>query len=97
MHYAAPDPWVEAEEEVVPLRDAVTGAGADFEEYTYPGSGHLFADPDLPEYDLESSEKMWERVLSTPEGREPRALCSEGARTSILLLYLPGSNGEPKS
>jgi dienelactone hydrolase len=64
VHYAASDPWVEVEEEVVPLRDAVTAAGADFEEYTYPGSGHLFADPDLPEYDLESSEKMWERVLA---------------------------------
>jgi dienelactone hydrolase len=64
VHYAASDPWVEAEEEVAPLRNAVTGAGADFEEYTYPGSGHLFADPDLPEYDREASKEMWERVLA---------------------------------
>jgi dienelactone hydrolase len=63
VHYAADDPWVEAEEEVVPLGEAVRGAGAAFEAYAYPGSGHLFADPDLPEYDRTSSGAMWERVL----------------------------------
>ncbi len=64
VHYAAGDPWVEAEEEVAPLGDAVRGAGAAFEEHTYPGSGHLFADPDLPEHDRASSEEMWRRVLA---------------------------------
>jgi dienelactone hydrolase len=64
VHYAADDPWVETEEEMVPLSEAVRGAGAAFEAYTYPGSGHLFADPDLPEYDRASSEAMWERVLA---------------------------------
>src|SRR5215210_209347 len=64
VHYAASDPWVEAEEEVAPLGDAVRGAGAEFEEYAYLGSGHLFADPDLPEYDRASSEEMWGRVLA---------------------------------
>jgi len=64
VHYAADDPWVEAEEEVAPLGEAVRGAGAAFEAYAYPGSGHHFADPDLPEYDRASSEEMWERVLA---------------------------------
>ncbi len=63
VHYAAEDPWVEVEE-VPALGDAVGRAGAAFEEHTYPGSGHLFADPDLPEYDRSSSEAMWERVLA---------------------------------
>ena len=45
------------------LRRAVGDAGARFEAYTYPGSGHLFADPDLPEYDPASSDLMWQRVL----------------------------------
>ena len=62
VHYAAEDPWVEAEE-VAALGDAVRGAGAAFEEHAYPGSGHLFADPDLPGYDRASSEEMWRRVL----------------------------------
>jgi dienelactone hydrolase len=64
VHYAADDPWVEAEREVVPLGDAVRGAGAQFERYVYPGSAHLFADPGLAEYDHASSEAMWERVIS---------------------------------
>lgn len=64
VHYAVSDPWVDAGEEVTPLGDAVSEAGAAFEEYVYPGSGHLFADPGLPEYDPSSSEKMWERVLA---------------------------------
>ncbi len=63
VHYAAEDPWVEAEE-VAALGDAVGRAGAAFEEHAYPGSGHLFADPDLPEYDRASSEAMWRRVLA---------------------------------
>ena len=61
---AAHDPWVEAEEEVAPLGYDVRGAGATFEEHVYPGSGHLFSDPDRPEYDRASSEEMWERVLA---------------------------------
>ena len=64
VHYAAGDPWVDAEGEVAPLGSAVRGAGAAFEEYAYPVSAHLFADPDLSEYDRESSEEMWERVLA---------------------------------
>jgi dienelactone hydrolase len=64
VHYAADDPWVEAEGEVAPLGEVVRGAGASFEAYVYPGSGHLFADPDLPEYDRASSEEMWERVIA---------------------------------
>jgi dienelactone hydrolase len=72
VHYAADDPWVEAEEEVVPLGGDVRRAGAVFEEYVYPGSGHLFADPDLPEYDPASSEQMWERVLTFLERIDAR-------------------------
>jgi dienelactone hydrolase len=63
VHYAAEDQWVEAEE-VAALGDAVRGAGASFEEHSYPGSGHLIADPGLPEYDRASSEAMWRRALT---------------------------------
>ncbi len=63
VHYASEDPWVEAGE-VAALGDAVTGAEAAFEEHAYPGSGHLFTDPDLPGYDLAASEEMWRRVLA---------------------------------
>ena len=72
VHYADDDPWVETEEEVGPFGEAVREAGAAFEEYVYPGSGHLFADPDLPEYDRASSEAMWERVISFLERIDAR-------------------------
>ena len=63
VHYAAEDSWVEAEG-VEGLGEAVREAEATFEEHVYPGSGHLFADPDLPGYDHASSDAMWERVLA---------------------------------
>jgi dienelactone hydrolase len=79
VHYAADDPWVEAEE-VAALGGAVKGARAAFEEHTYPGSGHLFADPDLPEYDRASSEAMWRRVLAFLDRVDARGSDVEGAR-----------------
>ena len=78
VHYAADDPWVEAKEEVAPLGEAVRGAGAAFEAYTYPGSGHFFADPDLPEYDRASSEEMWRRVLAFLDRIDDRGSDAEG-------------------
>ena len=77
VHYAAEDPWVDVEE-VVPLGDGVREAGATFEEYAYPGAGHLFADPDLPEYDLVSSEEMWKRVLAFLDRIDARRSDAEG-------------------
>ncbi len=79
VHYAAEDRWVEAEE-VAALGEAVGRAGATFEEYTYPGSGHLFADADLPEYDRASSEAMWRRVLAFLDRVDARPLGVEGTR-----------------
>ena len=78
VHYAADDPWVEAKEVVAPLGEAVRGAGAAFEAYTYPGSGHFFADPDLPEYDRASSEEMWRRVLAFLDRIDDRGSDAEG-------------------
>jgi dienelactone hydrolase len=82
VHYAAEDAWVEAEEEVVPLGEAVRGAGTAFEAHSYPGSGHLFSDPDLPEYDRASSEEMWERVLAFLDRIDARGSDVEGARSA---------------
>jgi dienelactone hydrolase len=79
VHYAAGDPWVEAKEEVAPLGEDVRGAGAAFEAHAYPCSGHLFADPDLPEYDRASSEAMWRRVLAFLDRIDARPSGVEGA------------------
>ena len=55
-----------------PLRDqrqidalaaSVRRAGAPLEQYDYPGAGHLFADPDLPDFDADAAALMQSRVL----------------------------------
>lgn len=74
VHYAEGDPWVEVEEEVAPLGEDVRGAGAVFEEYAYPGSGHLFTDPDRAEHDPASSEEVWERMLAFLERVDARRM-----------------------
>ena len=43
----------------------VRRAGGSVEVFAYPGSGHLFTDPSLPdEYDAETAELAWQRALS---------------------------------
>jgi dienelactone hydrolase len=39
-------------------------AGADVEVFRYNGAGHLFTDPDLPDYDAEAAELTWTRALA---------------------------------
>jgi dienelactone hydrolase len=39
-------------------------AGADLEVYRYPGAGHLYTDPGLPDYDAEAAERTWELALA---------------------------------
>jgi dienelactone hydrolase len=80
VHYAADDPWVEPEKEVASLGEDVRGARAAFEAHSYAGSGHLFFDPDLPEYDRYSSEAMWDRVLAFLDRIDARSSDVEGAR-----------------
>lgn len=67
-HASVDDPWREQEEVDQTVRD-VEAAGALIEVFDYPGSGHLFTDPTLPdEFDLTATESLWERVLPFLEG-----------------------------
>lgn len=62
IHYAVDDPfrnqaWIDAA--VADIRRA----GAPVEVFDYPGTGHLFTDPSLPdEYDEQAAELLWSRV-----------------------------------
>lgn len=38
-------------------------AGADVEVFRYPGAGHLYTDPDLPDYDEQAAEQTWRVAL----------------------------------
>ncbi len=63
IHYSVDDPW---RDEGGPegLFADVAAAKGDVEFYQYPGSGHLFSDPTLPdEFDAAAAAAMTERVL----------------------------------
>ena len=61
VHYAEGDPWVD-KDQVSEFRDAVKEANQTWEEYVYPGSGHMFTDRDSTEFDTESYELVVQRV-----------------------------------
>ncbi len=56
IHFAEADPWVDST-----VVDAI--AHEQVSVFKYPGSGHLFADDGLDEYDEASAELMFERLV----------------------------------
>ncbi|MGK5740933.1 dienelactone hydrolase family protein [Micromonospora sp. URMC 103] len=63
LHLADPDPY-EPPDEMDEWRRAMTGAGARLEVFRYPGAGHLFTDPDVPDHDPVAAGVAWARVLA---------------------------------
>ena len=62
-HQKLDDPFREDEVADAAVR-AVSAAGGTLEVFDYPGGGHLFTDPTLPqEHDPVATELMWSRVL----------------------------------
>ncbi|MEW2084760.1 dienelactone hydrolase family protein [Streptomyces sp. NPDC005283] len=62
LHVADPDPF-EPHDWLSAWYLQMQRAGADVEIYRYPGAGHLFTDPCLPDYDEESAELTWRIAL----------------------------------
>jgi dienelactone hydrolase len=73
LHYGADDPF-RTEEHVRAFAEDIRGAGATYEYFEYPVSGHLFTDESLPaEYDPAADELLWERALAfLAKADEPR-------------------------
>lgn len=64
IHYSEHDPF-RSQEWTAALISEVRAAGALIEVFDYPGSGHLFTDPSLPqEYDEPAAARLWERTLA---------------------------------
>lgn len=62
-HQTLGDPFREDEITEQAVRD-VAAAGGTLDLFDYPGAGHLFTDPTLPdEYDPGATELLWSRVL----------------------------------
>ena len=62
IHFSVSDSWRD-NAAIAALSDLVRASGADCTVFDYPGSGHLFADPGLAEYNKASAALMWERAL----------------------------------
>lgn len=63
LHYTVGDPLLGDRRDVDAIRALATAAGAPVEVYEYEGAGHLFADPDGPDYDPARAKEMLERQL----------------------------------
>ncbi|SOD93983.1 dienelactone hydrolase family protein [Blastococcus haudaquaticus] len=64
LHAAETDPLRHQEWNDAFLAD-VRASGASVEVFDYPGSGHLFTDPSLPdEFDASATELLWGRALT---------------------------------
>ncbi|MFI9272426.1 dienelactone hydrolase family protein [Kitasatospora sp. NPDC052896] len=58
LHVAEPDPF-ESEDWLNAWYLRMRRAGADVEVHRYRGAGHLFTDPELPDYDEQAAERTW--------------------------------------
>nr|WP_289624847.1 dienelactone hydrolase family protein [Sinorhizobium sp. 7-81] len=61
VHLADPDVF-EPAEDVAAWRTIAEGAGIAAEVFSYPGAGHIYTDPSLPDHDAEAAERTWARV-----------------------------------
>ncbi|GAA4081225.1 dienelactone hydrolase family protein [Streptomyces sp. NPDC048491] len=67
LHIADPDPF-ETADWLNSWYLRMQRAGADVEIYRYPGAGHLYTDPGLPDYDEAAAELTWRTALGFLEG-----------------------------
>lgn len=63
LHLADPDPF-ESHDWLTSWYLQMGKAGADVEVYRYPGAGHIFTDPDLPDWDGDAAERTWTVALA---------------------------------
>ncbi|MFE5486222.1 dienelactone hydrolase family protein [Streptomyces sp. NPDC056527] len=63
LHIADPDPF-ESHDWLTSWYLRMGKAGADVEVYRYPGAGHLYTDPELPDWDERAAEQTWTIALA---------------------------------
>ncbi|MEU6077663.1 dienelactone hydrolase family protein [Micromonospora sp. NPDC047074] len=68
LHMADPDEYP-PEPELGRWQRAMAGAGADLSVHRYPGVGHFYTDPDLPDHDPAATAQTWDRALAFLAGR----------------------------
>jgi dienelactone hydrolase len=65
IHMMDGDPWAEEDR---PAAEALVEEAEDAELFIYPGSGHLFADSSLSDYDEQAAALLKERTLAFLDG-----------------------------
>jgi dienelactone hydrolase len=63
VHIADPDEF-DGPDDVRAWQQSMVDAGAVVEVFWYPGVGHVFTDPGLPDYGAEEAETAWRRSLA---------------------------------
>lgn len=63
LHVAEPDPF-EPDDWLNAWYLRMRRAGADVEVHRYRGAGHVYTDPELPDWDQEAAERTWSTALS---------------------------------
>ncbi|CAL9555459.1 hypothetical protein SUDANB171_04509 [Streptomyces sp. enrichment culture] len=63
LHVADPDPF-EPHDWQTAWYLRIGRTGADAEVFPYAGAGHLYTDPELPDYDAEAAETTWRIALA---------------------------------
>jgi dienelactone hydrolase len=63
LHVADPDPF-ETHDWLTTWYLRMRQVGADVEVFGHPGAGHLYTDPELPDYDRTAAEKTWQVGLA---------------------------------
>jgi dienelactone hydrolase len=63
VHIADPDEF-DGPDDVKAWQNSMVDAGASVDVFWYPGVGHIFTDPGLPDYGAEEAELTWQRSLA---------------------------------
>ncbi|MFC7624107.1 dienelactone hydrolase family protein [Microlunatus sp. GCM10028923] len=56
------------EDRLVAFQDSVAATGADGALFRYPGAGHFFTDPTLPDHDPGAAASTWQRIETVLAG-----------------------------
>ncbi len=67
LHVAEPDPF-ETDDWLSSWYLQMRRAGADVEVYRYRGAGHVYTDPELPDWDADAAERTWAIALDFLDG-----------------------------
>jgi dienelactone hydrolase len=67
LHVGGDDARFAPADQIAMFRDSAESCGARATVHQYPGVGHLFTDPSLPDFDAAASARTWAQVLQVLE------------------------------